>query len=546
MLSDRTQSILADYLKSVAEAENSVEITRLVLAEKKEFKPYSAFTCLDADNKGYLSPRDLLEFMEELGLAPYESQIRSYFDLYDSNDDSRLSYSDFKNAVLPATDSYLREAALTRPTYRSDSPLSYAASWALARVLEKEIESSKTLDYKNRCMTDRYDWDVHTAFRNIDRERFGYIDPEAIRNFFDDVGSVITNKEMDALFRRADKDCDGRIDFSEFSKLVQPIRRSDKLISAGSPIRTKRSTSPRRQEALSPRYGSPSRIKLDSPMISDVDYYRYLQESARRNSPRRTMNSYRASSPRMSPRNQSPSLRKELTDYRVDSGYRTVRSPRRDVESPTSGRGSPRSRSPRYRSEVTDYRVSSNYRTVKAYDETASPQRSYDNQYESLRTPTRTRDSNYASTYSYGSRTKSPPRYMQEPTTYREETGYRTVRHYDMPPQTESKSEARNEEKNEQKNEDQVETKNEPQTETKKEAEVKSEPQTEKKEEKSEPEEVQMSGIKEEEEKPEKKEVDEAISKKLEFEAPQEVKKDEPQDDNKEELHEAQNIEETA
>jgi len=380
--------------------------------------------------------------------------------LYDSNDDSRLSFSDFQNAVLPATDLYLREIALSRPVFRSDQPLSYAVSWALARVFEKEIQAFKNLENKRKDLVERYDWDVHTAFRTIDQERFGYIDPEAIMLFFEESGFILTSKENDALFRRADKDCDGRIDSLEFKKLMHPISGYDRQISPESPAKKNRSPSPRRLESNSTNYASPTRLSKGSQLISDIDYYRYLEEGARLSSGRkytgysstkRSQNtgrlSPRASSPRLSPRNKSPSLRQELTDYRIDSGYRTVRkydnvdeyrsSPRNIRDSPLSERGSPRSRSPRFRSEVTDYRVSSNYRTIKTYDG-ESPQLenslfSADRETKRQRTPPRSTEPNYMSynqSYSAGKH-RSPSRYQQEPTKYREETRYRTVKVFD-------------------------------------------------------------------------------------------------------------------
>lgn len=536
MLSSRTQSLLADYLKSVAEAETSVEIARQVLAEKKDFKPYSAFSDLDQLGKGYLTVRDLTDFLQDLDLVPLESHVRGYFSLYDSNDDGRLSFSDFKNAVLPATDSYLRELALNRPTFRSDQPLSYAASWALARVFEKDMISSKNLEYKRKELAERYDWDLHTAFRTIDQERFGYIDPEAIMLFFDECGTLLTSKENDALFRRADKDGDGRISISEFKRLLEPLSGYDRQISTGSPIKKSRSPSPRRLEMSSPVYGTPSRLsqeRVGSPMISDADYYRYLQESSRLSSgrknagyssPRRS----RDDSGRLSPRASSPRLKKELTDYRVDSGYRTVRkyddaedyraSSRNYRASSPSGRASPRSRSPRLISEMTDYRVTSNYRTVKAYDG-GSPMRessrvSADRQYESQWASPQRRKPDYSSyNQSYSSsRRRSPQRYQQEETTYRKEKGYRTVKVFDKnEPESEKKSESQAEEK-------------------------KPEPQTEEK--KSEPE----SGIKEYSEEPKSKENNEEITKKLEFEEPQQVEKAEKpyQEDHSEEPQQQQ------
>lgn len=57
-------------------------------------------------------------------------------------------------------------------------------------------------------MIDQIDWDINTAFNAVDEERLGFIDPEAIESFFKRLGERIVSNEIDALFRRRDKDAD--------------------------------------------------------------------------------------------------------------------------------------------------------------------------------------------------------------------------------------------------------------------------------------------------------------------------------------------------
>lgn len=494
MLSSTTQVLLANYLKSIAEAEINVETTRLVLAEKKDFEPYSAFCYIDRLSKGYISPRDVIEFLEELNLIPLESQVLHFFDLHGSQNERRLSYSDFKNAVLPATDIYLRELATSRLALQSGESLSYGASWALARVFEREFQSYKDLEAKRENLVGQVDWDSTTAFRTIDRERLGYIDPEAVQVLFKRCQSILTQTEMDALFKRGDKNNDGKLDMSEFLGLFHPLGVTSDRMTAGSPTRKQRSPSPRRQGA-SPRFTSSPQRSLqqqDLSTIRDNEYNRYLRESTRLHSPtrraeespaRRSRWTERQSPKAYSPqrethksksRSRSPSFKKELTDYRIDSGYRTIKtfenspskstfgrpsemiaenyevSPQRNSrrrQSPRSERSQSRSKSPRFKSDLTDYRVTSAYRTIKTFDEDlttqySSPQRGRADitalnasraQPEERRTSprhTELRGSEYKYSHS-PNKHRSPPRYKLEPTSYREGTAYRTVKTYD-------------------------------------------------------------------------------------------------------------------
>jgi hypothetical protein len=63
-LSSMTKSKLGELLLTVAEDELIIEQQRQLLANLKEFEPYSAFTRIDRDNKGFITGRDLQAFIK--------------------------------------------------------------------------------------------------------------------------------------------------------------------------------------------------------------------------------------------------------------------------------------------------------------------------------------------------------------------------------------------------------------------------------------------------------------------------------------------------
>jgi hypothetical protein len=58
-----TKSKLGELLLTIAEDELIIEQQRQMLASMQEFEPYSAFTRLDRENKGFVTGRDIQQFI---------------------------------------------------------------------------------------------------------------------------------------------------------------------------------------------------------------------------------------------------------------------------------------------------------------------------------------------------------------------------------------------------------------------------------------------------------------------------------------------------
>lgn len=63
-LSSMSKSKLGELLLTIAEDELIIEQQRQMLANLKEFEPYSAFTRLDREHKGNIDGRDIQLFIK--------------------------------------------------------------------------------------------------------------------------------------------------------------------------------------------------------------------------------------------------------------------------------------------------------------------------------------------------------------------------------------------------------------------------------------------------------------------------------------------------
>jgi Ca2+-binding EF-hand superfamily protein len=117
--------------------------------------------------------------------------------------------------ILPSSSASLRhisqELIITK-----EPQLNYESLWSLIKVFEKILENQSKIE-KNLCLIkDRYDYNDFEAFRSIDIENLGYIDADAIFNFFNKNKETISDNEILLIFRKADKDQDAKINLKEF------------------------------------------------------------------------------------------------------------------------------------------------------------------------------------------------------------------------------------------------------------------------------------------------------------------------------------------
>jgi Ca2+-binding EF-hand superfamily protein len=108
MLSVQTESLLAQLFNEIAEGEKRVESVRQTLAQILDFDPYSAFNRIDRFQSGYISISDLQDFLSSNKVYPSDTELRMLFLSWDSDQDGRLSFTDFIEAVLPAVNRFLR------------------------------------------------------------------------------------------------------------------------------------------------------------------------------------------------------------------------------------------------------------------------------------------------------------------------------------------------------------------------------------------------------------------------------------------------------
>jgi len=295
MIGLQTEHKLAQLLKSIADGEKEIEVTRQVLAEQPDFEPYTAFKRIDRDSNSSLSTWEIIDFLRDNELVDLERDIAGLFKVYDNNRDNRLNYSEFLNMLLPKTSPSLRQLATGRESYyvSRHETLPYEVEWALTRVIDKEINYNRKIELLKEDLHLRYDFNLLDAFRLVDEDRCGLIDLDAIYLFFKRNHIISSESDILALLRRADQDGDGKLTYSEFVDAISPSDPYYKSTLKSSGIKETTHHHHHHTRTATPnRYSSAGRGRMTQSTVfhsaqkklSNLDYYDYLSNSAKKSS----------------------------------------------------------------------------------------------------------------------------------------------------------------------------------------------------------------------------------------------------------------------
>jgi hypothetical protein len=128
---DRT---LTDLFRNLAFEEQQVEIQRQNLARLPDFDPMRAFNLIDVNGVGALDTINIIEFLRKHYVNLEVEETQDIIREYDATMDGMLTFAEFSQFVLPATNTSLRHVAENRhssPQFRADQPLPYQCISAL-------------------------------------------------------------------------------------------------------------------------------------------------------------------------------------------------------------------------------------------------------------------------------------------------------------------------------------------------------------------------------------------------------------------------------
>lgn len=201
---------LADFLRESAFGEQQLEGCREQLVRSATFDPMQCFQLIDARAAGCLAGLDLRLFLarHKVHISPEEAHRLAKAMGADSS--GRVSFSSFLSFILPAN-RWEREKAIKKEGFS----MNFQGEYALVRLLEREIDLQRQLCPLSKEVTGTTS--LLEAFRTLEESgNYSYWTAEAVRGFAEEQGFVLDSEGVKGVFRRLDRNRDGKIDYADF------------------------------------------------------------------------------------------------------------------------------------------------------------------------------------------------------------------------------------------------------------------------------------------------------------------------------------------
>ena len=209
MISQETLENFCKLLLYISERERSIEISRQVLSDLKEYDSFQIFKSIDIESKNKIDTYSLINFLGIKGIYCTEEESSLIILFFDQDYDNALSYSEFINLIQS-------EKILKRPLnkFQLKDKIPYNVEYSLIKLLEKEVDLVRNIIYKLKDIKCRYDFNIHNLFHLM--KYFNTITNNSLKNFLNKNEISYIESDIKNIIKRLDLNKDGVVDYCEF------------------------------------------------------------------------------------------------------------------------------------------------------------------------------------------------------------------------------------------------------------------------------------------------------------------------------------------
>jgi Ca2+-binding EF-hand superfamily protein len=209
--------------------ERELETSKIELALKPDFNLLDAFKIFDTRGSGNVSVQDIIMALRDnIGFDQFtHDDVYLLFRRNDHNQDGKLNFTEFSNLMMPVSKEYA--ALLTdRPDIymsRGVPPsqfFNFDTRQELRNIWTALFKCERSCEVLRNGLRARPYFNLKAAFSYLDRSGQGQVSLDDLREFLSNNGFFATERELQGVMIKCDKNGNGRISFNEFIDEFQP------------------------------------------------------------------------------------------------------------------------------------------------------------------------------------------------------------------------------------------------------------------------------------------------------------------------------------
>lgn len=261
-LNEAFEYSLAKLVKKEIDLTSRLEGYKLALRNRGDFDTFAVFKLIDHSHLNYINEDNLGRFLRQRKRLDVSEMFIKGLDM---DMDGKLSYNEFRDGVCPfaaeavsAGSHYVPKAAQTAAPFASGYGGSYMSPYKteyykesgagsslhrhldyeatsykkapqekysaneFAPIIKEQLRIESQLEKDKAALLKQSDFNLMDAFRMIDNKDKCFVTLSEFEDAFKRLGVQGSNSSIEMLYRRYNKDCDGKFQFSDFCEMMLP------------------------------------------------------------------------------------------------------------------------------------------------------------------------------------------------------------------------------------------------------------------------------------------------------------------------------------
>lgn len=174
--------IVKDCFQELFELESALELVRKELSYQRDFTLIAAFNTFAKSMQQRVSLEEFTFGLDRLDFTLLPSDVKLFFDRYDSDQDGKLGFWEFSNALLPIDIRQRDELENRQQGYEMTYETKGLFKRALAKAIECEVQAEKV---RTRVKQNLGAVSIRQMFEEIDWLNRGFITKLDIKRIVD-------------------------------------------------------------------------------------------------------------------------------------------------------------------------------------------------------------------------------------------------------------------------------------------------------------------------------------------------------------------------